>query len=103
MLVRLKTPPSYSPTFSSPRTVPRTQPDRAAAFYCPGAPGLVVASADLEMTKEAPSVASTHPQYCLGDSLPSGFGHAQRKQYKPIVIKVFKVSASVLLLKKHNL
>lgn len=85
--------------------VPRTDPDsdRAASFCCRGALGLAAASADLEKTKEAPSVASTHPQNCHGDSLPSGFGHEQRKQYKPIVIKVFKVSASVLLLKKPNL
>lgn len=86
-----------------PRTVPRSQTDRAAAFCFHGALRLAVASADLEKTKEAPSVASTLPQNCHGDSLPSEFSHEQRKQYKPIVIKVFKVSASVLLLKKHNL
>lgn len=100
MLVSRETPPTYSLV---PRTVPRSQTDRAAASCCRDALGLAVASADLEKTKEAPSVASTHPQNYHGDSLPSGFGHEQRKQYKPVVIKVFKVSASVLLLKKHNL
>lgn len=64
MLVSVKTVPTYSWAFPSPLNSSQNTPDKEAAFCCCAAFGLAVASVDLETTKEAPSVASTHPQNC---------------------------------------
>lgn len=62
ILVRMETVTTCSSAFRSPLNSSQIPADKEAAFCCCAAFGLAVASVDLEKTKEATSVASTHPQ-----------------------------------------
>lgn len=93
------------PAFNSPLDDSQSIARQGSSFHCHGVLGLALASVDRENpgASKRGITHGLHPRNCHRDSLPWGSGLRQSKPCESIVIKVFKISASVIVLKKHNL
>ena len=94
--------PAYLSAFISPLNNSQSIARQGGSFHCHEALGPAVASVDMENpgANKRGVTHCLHPQNCHRDSLPWGSGLEQCNQHEPIIIKVFKISASVVLLKK---
>lgn len=94
--------PVYLSAFNSPLNNSQSVARQGGSFHCCEALGLAVASVDMENpgANKRGITHRLHPRTCHRDFLPWGSGLKQCKQWEPIIIKVFKISASVILLKK---
>lgn len=95
--------PASLSTFNSPLNNPQRTARQGGSSHRRGALGLAAAGVDMENpgVNKRSIAHRLHPRDCHRDSPPWGSGLEQCKQCESIIIKVFKISASVILLKKH--